>query len=149
MSIFELDLRLGEYDTQTNVKIPFEIRNKYSELIIHFSYNPDKSKDDVARRQVEDALRKYDQADFASAKRLAYDHLPIDNLITLSLSKNGKYLGAHHNKSNDQEITINNETASFGFWPVEVEPADWELQLNCHCIASKEVEANIRIEAIK
>ena len=149
MSIFELDLRLGEYDTQTNIKIPFEIKNKYSELIIHFSYNPDKSKDDVTRRQVEDALRKYDQADFTSAKRLAYDHLPIDNLITLSLSKNGKYLGAHHNKSNDQEITINNETASFGFWPVEVEPADWELQLNCHCIASKEVAANIRIEAIK
>lgn len=149
MSIFELDLRLGEYDTQTNIKIPFEIKNKYSELIIHFSYNPDKSKDDVARRQVEDALRKYDQADFASAKRLAYDHLPIDNLITLSLSKNDKYLGAHHNKSNDQEITINNETASFGFWPVEVEPDNWELQLNCHCIASKEVAANIRIEAIK
>lgn len=149
MSIFELDLRLGEYDTQTNVKIPFEIRNKYSELIIHFSYSPDKSKDDVARRQVEDALRKYDQADYASVKRLAYDHLPIDNLITLSLSKNGKYLGAHHNKRNHQEISINNETASFGFWPVEVEPADWELQLNCHCIASKEVEAKIRIEAIK
>ena len=25
------------------------------------------------------------------------------------------------------------------FPAVEVEAADWELQLNCHCIASKEV----------
>src|SRR5699024_11486949 len=106
MIIFKLELRLGKYDTQTNIKIPYEIKNKYSELIIHFSYNPDKSKDDVARRQVEDALRKYDQADFASAKRLAYDHLPIDNLITLSLSKNGKYLGAHHNKSKNKKLQI-------------------------------------------
>lgn len=147
MKIFELDLKLGEYDTQTNVKIPLGIRNKYSELVIYFTYSPNNSKDDIARRQVEDALIKYDVANYASAKLLASNYLPVDNLITLSLSKNGTYLGAHHNKSNKQEITINNKKASFGFWPVEIEPADWELQLNCHCIASRVVEVNIRIEA--
>lgn len=147
MKIFELNLKLGEYDTQTNVKIPFEIRNKYKELVIYFTYSPNKSKDDIARKQVEDALKKYTSGSYSTVKQLASDYLPVDNLITLSLSKNGKYLGAHHNKNNVQEITINNKEASFGFWPVEVEPADWELQLNCHCIASKVVEANVRIEA--
>ena len=92
MKIFELDLKLGEYDTQTNVKIPLGIRNKYSELVIYFTYSPNNSKDDIARRQVEDALIKYDVANYASAKLLASNYLPVDNLITLSLSKNGTYL---------------------------------------------------------
>lgn len=146
MKNFEMYLKLSEYDTQTNVKIPFEIKGNYSQLIIYFAYTPNRSRDEVAKRQVELALKKYALPDYTKEERTVRSYLPVDNLITLSLSKNGKYIGAHHNKKNRQQIKISNKQASFGFWPVDIEPAEWELQLNCHCIASKLVEAKIRIE---
>lgn len=148
MVVIDLDLTLNEFDTQSNVKIPFELEKEAKELKIHFTYSPDKSSDEIALKQVKEGLEKYTLKGEEDSQGKPEDHLPIDNLITLSLSKDGKYLGGHHNKSNQQTITLTNDQASSGFWPVEIEPAKWELQLNCHCIASKEVKANVRIEVI-
>lgn len=149
MKIFEMNLELSAYDTQSNIKIPFQLKENYSSMSIYFSYLPNKSNDYVAREQVKAALRKYG-LDVNSPEGLkATNYLPIDNLITLSLSKNGQYLGAHHNKLHVQEVHLSKAGASKGFVPVTIEPAMWELQLNCHCVASKIVEASIRIEVEK
>ena len=148
MVVLDLDLTLNEFDTQSNVKIPFQLKEKASVLMIHFTYSPEKSSDEIALKQVKEGIKKYALKDYTESQLSAEAYLPVDNLITLSLSKDGKYLGGHHNKSSNQTITLTNDKASFGFWPVEIEPAKWELQLNCHCVASREVKANVRIEVI-
>ncbi|UUX33471.1 hypothetical protein [Fundicoccus culcitae] len=147
MKIVDLTIQLGKFDTQTNIKIPFELNQTYTQLTIYFNYSPNKSSDDVAISQLEEAVVKYALPGSRPEDYQVANFLPVDNLITLSLSKNGRYLGAHHNKSNDQTIVISAASASHGFWPVDVDAGRWELQLNCHCVASKVVKANVRIEA--
>ncbi|XJS10722.1 hypothetical protein ACF3NG_00160 [Aerococcaceae bacterium WGS1372] len=146
MKIFEMDLDLSAFDTQSNIKLPFIVKDNHTSMTIYFTYSPDKSCDYIAREQVRVALDKYKLPDATAEDLRVKNYLPVDNLITLSLSKNGQYLGGHHNKSNEQEIILSEQATSHGFWPVKIEPANWELQLNCHCIASMQVVAKVRIE---
>lgn len=146
MEILDLTIQLDATKTQTNFKIPFKVPQSAEKLVIHFHYSPNQSRDDVAIAQLERAISKYALAGYSTEQLQVEYYLPVDNLITLSLTKNGQYLGAHHNKSNNQTIIISQETASHGFWPIIIESAQWELQLNCHCIASHMVQANVRIE---
>lgn len=146
MKIFEIDLELSAFNTQSNIKLPFIVKDNHSTMTIYFTYLPDKSRDYIAKEQVRQALEKYSLPEASPEDLKVNNYLPVENLITLSLSKDGQYLGGHHNKSNDQKIVLSEKEASHGFWPVKVEPANWELQLNCHCIASKNVEAKVRIE---
>lgn len=146
MKIFEIELELSAFDTQSNIQLPFIVKDNYTTMAIYFTYSPNKSNDYIAKEQVRQALEKYSLPGASAEELKVNNYLPVDNLITLSLSKNGQYLGGHHNKSNDQKIILSEKEASHGFWPVKIEPASWELQLNCHCIASKHVDAKVRIE---
>lgn len=152
MIILKKTVSLTDQDTQTNIKIPFTFKKEGEKLKVSFTYSPPYSSDDAARLQVENAVNQY-------IKRLLKDdtpeewmeieqYLPIENFITLSLSKDGEYLGGHHNKAKEQNIFVTKDDASLGFWPTEIKEADWEIQLNCHCIASQHVEATIKVEVI-
>lgn len=138
--------QLSGRDTQTNYKIPFQITKPAHQLTIFFQYGPDWSDDHVAQHQVAAAIERYVLPGAPQAELDVANYLPIENFITLSLSKDGNYLGAHHNKAKSQQIQLSAQTASLGFWPVPIAPGEWELQLNCHCIASERVDVQVRIE---
>lgn len=146
MIFIKKKLELTDQQTQTNIKIPFEIQEDYKKLVIHFDYGPDFSSDEAAQSQVQEAIQKFVFDGSPKEDYIVANYLPIENFITLSLSKNGNYLGGHHNKAKEQTVSLSSNQASLGFWPTTIEPSKWELQLNCHCIASKKVEVNIRIE---
>lgn len=149
MSLLKEKYQLSAEDTQTNIKIPFLISNEFRQLKIFFEYGPEHSSDEAARKQVEKAIEKYVFDGAPEEEYIVENYLPVENFVTVSLSKNDNYLGGHHNKSKQQIVTITEKSASLGFWPTEITPGEWELQLNCHCIASEELEATVRIEVIK
>lgn len=149
MELLNEVFELTHNDTKTNIKIPFEVPQNYTSLQIHFTYGPKFSRDQAAHEQVQEAIANYL---FPASPALDFEvetYLPVENLVTLSLSKNGDYLGGHHNKMAQQKVMISNEAASVGFWPTAIEKAEWELQLNCHCAASNLLTARVRIEGIE
>lgn len=148
MLLLEKEMKLTDKETQTNVKLPFEMEESLKKLRIDFSYDPAMSSDAAAHAQVQNAIEKYVFEEAAFEDYVVENYLPVENFITLSLSKNGHYLGGHHNKAKKQTVLISHEEASLGFWPTQIEPAVWELQLNCHCIASREVQVNVKIEGM-
>lgn len=145
--ILERDFQLSGKDTQTNIKLPFFIEGGCHVLKIEFHYGPGQSCDQEARDQVREAIHKYSLTESDKDQAKIEDFLPVENFITLSLSREGEYLGGYHNKDKDQEIVITREFASLGFIPVDQLSGHWEVQLNCHCIASDNLQAGLRIGA--
>lgn len=139
-------LFLSHKDNKKNIGVPFKLEASAEKIRIFFSYGPSHSDDEVARAQIVEGFEKYALEDFT--EEIIEDYLPIENFITLSLSFNGEYLGSHHNKAKQQEIVITAEEASLGFKPTEIAAGNWEVQLNCHCIASENIQAKIKIEVI-
>ncbi len=136
-------LFLTTRENQTHVKLPFIFEKEYDSLTIYFSYTPQIVPEDVAIIAIADALPYYD---VASAD--ATDFLPLINLITVSLSYEGNYLGCHHNKRIPQFITIAETGSSLGFIPHKAQPGNWEIQLNLHCVCSN-VEVQLEVRGVK
>ena len=71
--------------------------------------------------------------------------VPVENLVTLSLSYGGEYVGARHTKVRNQEVVITDRQSSLGFPPRSVSKGEWEVQLNVYCIASERINAFITV----
>lgn len=130
-------------DNQTNIVIPFVIEKNYERLEIDFSYSPQEVPESIAIKYLEEALPKYN----LERDRLE-ECLPLLNLITVSLSYDGHYIGCRHNKESVQNIIISKNESSLGFMDYSIFQGLWELQLNLHCVCS-EVEVNLQIEGVK
>lgn len=148
MNLIERKIALSDKHTKTNFKIPFEIDHQANALKIYFSYGPGWSASYIAQQRVKEAIDHYVVNDFDEESKNIENYLPIENFITVSLSFENTYLGAHHNKAKDQTILINHTNPSPGFNACAIKPGSWELQLNCHCIASELVEVEVRIEIL-
>lgn len=146
--LFEKNIAISDKQTHTNIKIPFEINQHSNSLMIYFSYGPAYSDDYTAQKQVEGALKRYLPEESDNESKNVMNYLPIENFVTVSLSYENQYLGAYHNKAKTQTILINPINPSPGFNACAIAPGSWELQLNCHCIASKLVEVEVRIEVL-
>lgn len=148
MILYEKIIAISDKDTQTNIKIPFEINQHADVLKVQFSYGPGWSDDYIAQQQVKEAIHRYLPKGADDEAKNIINYLPIENFITVSLSFENQYLGAHHNKAKNQTILINHTSHSPGFNACAINPGFWELQLNCHCIASELVEVKVRIEIL-
>lgn len=143
--ILEKELRLSEKDHQTNIVIPFQLNQTAEKLVIDFSYDPPEVDEEAARIQIRQALEQFvpetDQKKWGNVDR----YLPLQNLITLSLTYEKQYVGAHHKKDNHQIIIISKQEASKGFIKRTAEAGEWEIQLNAHCIGSESVTVNVYV----
>lgn len=146
--VIDKEFILTKKDHQTNVKIPFELVHSAEKLRIQFSYDPPHVEDDQARERIKQAVRKYvpeEELNKWNRWEDAERFLPLQNLVTLSLSYEGEYLGARHRKATEQEIILSKNHASKGFLKYEVIKGQWEAQLNVHCVASEKVNVSLLI----
>lgn len=136
---------LSHKDTKTNISIPFYLDKEATKIRVFYSYSPKFGEGEIAKEMVLKGLEKYAD-NFSEKDRDVEAHLPIENFVSLSLFKNDEYLGSFHNKARRQEVIITKDLASSGFWPTDISSGLWELQLNCHCIASEQITVKVRIE---
>lgn len=141
--LLEQTLIFTESDDQQHRKILLELKKGYQELHIDFSYSPQDVPEEKALRSIAAMLPKYDQKNNLQAN----DFLPLKNLITLSLAYEEAYLGCRHNKKTEQNIMISETASSLGFIPQSVQPGNWEIQLNLHCVQST-VTVNIAVKGV-
>lgn len=132
-------------DNQTNIPIRFTLNKEYSKMIIQYQYGPSHASAEESYRLVKEALRKYYSQDTDSSDADINKNIPVENLVTLSMSYDGKYVGARHTKERIQEVTITQSESSLGFPAHPIYKGEWEVQLNVHCIASEKINAFITV----
>lgn len=141
MQVLRKTLKVNAKQNKTHITIPFHLSQNFNNLIIFFNYCPRKSSDQEAINQL---IQLYETNGWDISE--VTDHLPVENFLTLTLRKNKNFIGTYHNKANRQKIFINSENASLGFEKTSIEEGDYEVLLNCHSVASEEIDVNIIVE---
>lgn len=132
-------------DNQTNIPLTFTLKKDYSKMVIRYQYGPSYASQEESYRLVKEALERYYPQNRNITESDIKNYLPIENLVTLSLSLNGDYLGARHTKERNQEVVISLHQSSLGFPKQSVSKGEWEIQLNVHCVVSEKIQAFITV----
>ncbi len=134
--------QLGERHHQTHIKVPFVVAEAYEYIMIQFSYGPQIVYTEEAKPYLEQAVLRYFTPEEQTEGNWQ-NFLPLVNLLTLSVSQEGHYLGCYHHKAATQEIYLSAKTSSLGFERVSPTPGFWELQISLHCMLSRKGFAEI------
>lgn len=131
----------------SDVPFDFFCPTSVQELHISFTYAPGEDDSVACIRQVEDAIaRYYDRYPRELEPMTVQQYLPVKNLITLSLEKDGVYLGNGHRWDTAQEHVISADHASFGFSPPQAMHGQWCGMLHLHEIISPTCTGTLRVE---
>ncbi len=142
MLIFEKEVILSEKNDKTNIYFKFNTPKGISKLLIDYSYSPKRLESKEKSYSIINAkLKEYGNDDCVE------DFLPLNNLITVSLDKNGTYIGAAHRQPNHQHIEISPDSATVGFFKTNVDDSEWRIALNVHC-ALEEIKVNLKITGV-
>ena len=128
MLIIDEDLKLNKKDNLSHRRFPFTLDHSFDKLIIKLSYAPRFVPSDEKENILAEAAN-------------------IENFITTSLFYEREFVGAYHNKINDQEIMISHEFSSHGYKKFAIKPGAYEFVLSMHSCNSN-VDAKISVEAI-
>lgn len=135
-------------DAQHDVIFSFSCPTEIQEVRISFSFSPAfETEKSICLPRIEDALgRYYDSYSRALQPMESLRFLPIKNLITLSVSKDGKYLGNAHRWEPEQEHVFTAVSASRGFVAPEKLSGEWSGMLHLHEIISPQCKGTLYIE---
>ena len=135
-------------DAQHDVIFSFSCPTEIQEVRISFSFSPAfETEKSICLPRIEDALgRYYDSYSRALQPMESLGFLPIKNLITLSVGKDGKYLGNAHRWEPEQEHVFTAVSASRGFVPPEKLSGEWSGMLHLHEIISLQCRGTLYIE---
>lgn len=136
-------------DSATDEKVSFRVPKGADAVEIRFHYTPgEESCDAYCREPVEAAMRTYyGDHDPSSEPMTVQQHYPIKNLVTVSASQNGVYVGNAHRWETTQRILITTYFASPGFSARDTMEGDWEVQLHLHCIISPKCRGVMEVYA--
>lgn len=151
MTLFEQTYHFGPQDTETHVAFSFDCPENTAQLRILLEFSPMVETDEkICRPQIERALEQY-YADYPRALQPMdwQQFMPIKNLITLSLDREGEYVGNAHRCSGQQEHHIGTRTASRGFLPVKELRGHWGGMLHLHEVISPCCTARLVVEGEK
>lgn len=148
MLIIDENLKLDRSDSLTHKHFNFELDKNFDKLIIKLSYSPTKVPDDEKVDSLKEAVDRYLQDDiYTEEDRTGTLDANVENFLTTSLFYEGEFVGAYHNKTNDQEITISKNYSSRGYKTFDIKAGTYEFVLSMHSCNSK-VVAKISLEAI-
>ncbi|MBB6020179.1 hypothetical protein HNR77_001240 [Paenibacillus sp. JGP012] len=137
----QLDLQgsLTPNDSKTHIRVPFVVEAGCAKLHIRLQYSPKILED--RHRSIELLNESYklyilpEHQEYATAH--ADQHLPLKNLITLSLDDTNGYRGACHRHDDIQELYISKQEASPGLMAGILPMGNWSITLSVHCIVTE------------
>ena len=148
MVLFEQEYDWTPADSSQDVPFSFDCPDSVREIRLHFIFSPGlEIADEICRPQVEKALTRYYDCYPRDLQPMdAQKFLPVKNLITLSLDKDGRYLGNAHRWAPDQAHILTETQTSLGFTPPDRLPGHWAGMLHLHEVISPACHGKLRIE---
>ena len=148
-TILTKELLLTPEDTAKNYEFHFELPVAGAEakaLWLGLRYTPKTLEDkDKANRLLQKGFAVYNVPDDGDARNPA-QYLPLTNLVTLCLLSPNGYVGAAHRPAAEQHHRIAPDKASPGFCPCSLDPGNWTLIVNVHCVLTEQCRCNIQVE---
>ena len=148
MILFEEKYEWKRVDTKTDVEFRFHCPEGIEELQITFSFTPDALYDEEAcAPMIEEAVEQYYAARDRDGQKMCVSSMcPLKNLVTLSLSREGKYVGNAHRWSGNQYHVLTRRKASTGFTAPENLTGWWEGMLHLHAICTDSCRGKVKVE---
>ncbi|KRL04605.1 hypothetical protein FD46_GL001738 [Liquorilactobacillus oeni DSM 19972] len=115
-------------------------------MLIEFVYGPQNVELARAKQLIAAELLSANQS--ATVQNVK-QYLPLQNLVTISAAKDGRYLGNHHYKAPQQQILLSPAHSSLGYLKPAKISGKWQISMHQHCIASKLVMAKIIISELE
>ncbi|WP_319467222.1 hypothetical protein [uncultured Trichococcus sp.] len=143
-TIVEKEMELTPASHQKHIKIPFVLTKAYQSLYVTFSFSPQHVDREKALVIISQVLPDYFSAEHPPGR--PEDFLPLENLLTFSVSHEDEYLGSRHHKATEQEVYLSAEGSSAGYLPHAVKPGNWEVQIHPHCLLSDQVLVRLTIQ---
>ncbi|SEA70458.1 hypothetical protein [Paenibacillus sp. 276b] len=138
MKLLDLQGYASPKDSKTHIRIPFELEEGCVKLNLRLQYTPKTLENrENALRLLKESYDLYilpEHREYAIAN--ADRHLPLKNLITLSLDDARGYRGACHRQDEVQDLYISEREASPGLMAGELVPGPWSVTLSLHCIVT-------------
>jgi hypothetical protein len=145
MLIFNTKGKVSTINNKKNLIHRFDVPQNIKALKISYSYSPKTLENsEKAVEIIKECFDKYDE----ELRCRPADLLPVNNLITISVDCNGKYIGCAHRQANQQEHIISPEKSSNGFVKTTIEAGEWDIMLNVHYVAC-DVDYTISVEGVE
>lgn len=146
--LLEQAYQWSSQDTSSDIVFSFQCPAEVEELVVSFTYSPgEEATREICLPAVQAAVTRYYGGYPQEIEPMtAEQFLPVKNLITLSLAREGIYLGNAHRWAPEQEHVISCRYASSGFCcPVSMAGA-WTGMLHLHEVLSPVCKGHLRIE---
>ncbi|PYE48086.1 hypothetical protein HUB98_01960 [Paenibacillus barcinonensis] len=149
MKLLDLQGNLTPQDSKTHIRMPFIVEIECTKLYMSLKYGPKTLEDrDRSIALLKESYNLYilpEHREYAIAN--VDRHLPLKNLITLSLDDTNGYRGACHRHDDIQELYISSEHASPGLMAGVLPAGTWTVTLSVHCIVTEACTYQLQIWA--
>lgn len=138
------DLKFTVEDVRRNVLLPFRVDKDYERIVVRLHYGPKYVRDQaVIGPQIAECVRKY----FPKGQELTAEDMKefqqLLNFVTLSIDKDGEYVGCAHRHAPEQQIEISSKGSEWGFAPLAAGPGDWRVVLHVQAVVDGTVDYHI------
>lgn len=146
--LLEQTYQWSSQDSSSDVVFAFQCPAEVEELVVSFTYSPgEEATRDICLPAVQAAVTRYYGGYPQEIEPMtAEQFLPVKNLITLSLAREGVYLGNAHRWAPEQEHVISCRYASSGFCCPAAMSGTWTGMLHLHEVLSPICKGYLRIE---
>lgn len=148
MILFRNEYRLHREDSKKDLKFEFDCPENINEVRVLLSFHPDALYDELECEPLIDQAveRYYDGREKDGQEMKVSSMCPLKNLITVSLSKDGIYLGNAHRWACSQMHIFTEKTSSPGFSVPEKMNGTWEGMLHLHAVCTEACDVELKVE---
>jgi hypothetical protein len=133
--------------SKSHIAYRFFVADGGGGLGIHFAYSPKNLEDrEQARFLIEQGIDAYFEAGSVEQAKARWEsHLPLKNLITVSVDDPNEHRGAAHRPDREQHLFLSSEAASPGLVQGDILPGMWAVTLSLHAIVTNYCDYTLQI----
>lgn len=133
-------------DVRKNILVPFRVDRDFDHLAICLHYGPKAIRDpEIIMPQIRKCVKTYFPAGYQLTEADMQEYQELFNFVTLSLDKNGEYVGCAHRHPPQQILTISASGSSWGFAPTAASAGDWRAVLHVQAVVVGTVDYHLKI----
>lgn len=138
------EFHLTVSDVRKNILIPFRTERDYDRLAVRLRYGPKAIRDPaIITPQIDECVRKYYPPGYTLTEEDMKEYEQLFNFVTLSVDKNGEYVGCAHRHPPEQTILISAAGSSWGFAPTAASAGDWRVVLHVQAVVVGTVDCAV------
>ncbi len=145
MTVLELKTEITKEERFQHLEFPFTLEKDFTRLLIKYSYSPKNYIGEDFRLAYEAFKEAY--GDVEVQKSEVCKELPLKNHVTLSLLKEGEWLGTAHRHAEKLEVEVCKAVPTVGFKPFKPTEGSYAIVLSTHAVLSEKIEVSIEVLA--